>query len=336
MTQRRRGVLFTVLPGEGRAGRSWEVPRWLLVVGVLAIGQIGVSAGLIGFYMQAQLGIRGRSAQFIERSNRKRERWGVFETTLPTRKFRTLTEMRRRAALSRALHLGLGSRQVASTLLGGHVEERWQREVDAHGKSTGTLLWPVRNGWFVRGYGSGEDGYHLAVDIMGDRGTDVLAAADGIVGYAGDTVRGYGNLLMLVHPGGFITAYAHNEKFYVVPGQRVKAGQVVAALGNTGISRGPHVHFEFMHGGNNCDPLALFRPGVRHRAGHLGEILQAIWMPSTKPPVQVACAPRRRHPHSRWVHDEEGVAHTKSNDSRHAAYRVQQSVDVANLQQTLQ
>ena len=192
----------------------------------------------------------------------------------------------------------------------------------------------MRDGWFVRGYGAGEGGYHLAVDIMGERGTDVLAAADGIVGYASDTVRGYGNLIMLIHPGGFITMYAHNERFAVVPGQLVKSGQVIAALGNTGISRGPHVHFEFMYGGNNCDPLALFRPGVRHRAGHLGEILQARWLPTGPQPVQVACGRRRRHPHSRWGHGEDDVAEVESIQGHHQVDRDQQASGVAQLQQT--
>lgn len=334
MTERRRGVLFTLIPGPGRSGRSWEVPRWALISGVLAIGQIGVFAGLLGYYLQTQVDIQGHSAQFVEISESVNEHWGNFQSALSTRKMKTMNEMRRRAALSRALRLGLGSRRTATTLLGGHVEEEWEREVERRSKSAGTLLWPVRDGWFVRGYGSGEGGYHLAVDIMGERGTDVMAAADGIVGYAGDKVRGYGNLLMIIHPGGFITAYAHNQKFYVVPGQTVKAGQTVAALGNTGISRGPHVHFEFMHGGKNCDPLALFRPGVRHRAGHLGEILQTVWMPTDKAPVQVACAHRRRHPHSRWVHEDEGVADTQPADSSHAAYVSQQATGMAQLQQT--
>ena len=63
-----------------------------------------------------------------------------------------------------------------------------------------TLRWPVPRGWFVRGYGSGEGGYHRAVDVAGEIGSDVVAAAGGIVGYAGDQVRGYGNLILIVHP----------------------------------------------------------------------------------------------------------------------------------------
>jgi murein DD-endopeptidase MepM/ murein hydrolase activator NlpD len=199
-----------------------------------------------------------------------------------------------------AMKLGLGTRRVASQLLGGHVAPEWQRAAEAGEPGDGTLLWPVRDGWFVRGYGSGEGGYHLAVDIMGERGSDVLAAAPGIVGYSGHALRGYGNLVMLVHPGGWVTMYAHNERNHVVAGQRVKRGQPIADLGNTGISRGPHVHFEFIHAGQNCDPLALFRPGVRHRPGHLSAIEPLTWRSDEAPPRGVRCAPRRKHPRSRW------------------------------------
>jgi murein DD-endopeptidase MepM/ murein hydrolase activator NlpD len=152
----------------------------------------------------------------------------------------------------------------------------------------------------VRGYGSGEGGYHLAMDIMGERGSDVLAAADGIVGYAGHEERGYGRIVILVHAGGWVTMYAHNDSNYVVPGQRVSRGQAIASLGNTGISRGPHVHFEFMHGGRNCDPAPLFRPGIRHRWGGISDLVPTGWMEADARPKSVACDRRRRHPRSRY------------------------------------
>ncbi|MBK8592341.1 MAG: M23 family metallopeptidase, partial [Sandaracinaceae bacterium] len=128
----------------------------------------------------------------------------------------------------------------------------------------GTLRWPVTNGRFVRGYGSGEQGYHLAVDIAGDIGWNVRAAAPGLVGYSGDGIRGYGNIVLVIHQGGWVTLYAHNSVNFVVAGERVRAGGVLAEVGSTGISRGPHVHFEFMYAGQNCDPAELFRPGLRY------------------------------------------------------------------------
>jgi murein DD-endopeptidase MepM/ murein hydrolase activator NlpD len=187
--------------------------------------------------------------------------------------------------------------------LAGSVKASW---IEAAGgdELPGTLRWPVGNGWYVRGWGSGEGGYHLATDIMGEMGWNVRAAAAGIVGYSGDGVRGYGNMVILIHPGGWVTMYAHNSANFVVAGQRVPAGGIIAELGSTGISRGPHVHFEFMYKGKNCEPDVLFRPGVRHRSGAIQELRYASWTAPDDRPSTVRCAPRRHHPRSRWVIDE--------------------------------
>lgn len=208
---------------------------------------------------------------------------------------------RQRQALALARRLGLGTREVAGKLLRGRVEPRWERAARGGNRMPGTLRWPVTNGWFVRGYGSGEGGYHLAVDIMGEIGWNVRAAAPGIVGYAGNEVRGYGNIVLLIHPGGWVTLYAHNSANSVVAGERVPRGGIIGEVGSTGISRGPHVHFELMHDGKNCDPAALFRPGIRHRNGNLTPIAAATWLRPGDRPSSVRCAPRRRHPQSRWV-----------------------------------
>ncbi|MGF1468143.1 MAG: LysM peptidoglycan-binding domain-containing protein [Sandaracinaceae bacterium] len=216
---------------------------------------------------------------------------------------RQLTRAQRRA-LVRARRLGLGTRQVASALLRGRVESRWERAASQgwrRGRTPGTLRWPVTRGWFVRGYGSGEGHYHLAVDIMGRIGWNVRAAAAGIVAYAGNEVPGYGNMVLVVHPGGWVTMYAHNSTNLVVAGQRVPKGGILGEVGSTGISRGPHVHFELMHDGKNCDPAALFRPGVRHRDGHHSPIERVTWSHADDRPARVRCHPRRRHPRSRWV-----------------------------------
>jgi len=213
---------------------------------------------------------------------------------------------RQQRALQRARNLGLGTRQVASQLLRGQVEQRWIN-ASTRGNSSrlpGSLRWPITNGWYVRGYGSGAGGYHLAIDIMGRIGWNVRAAAPGIVAYAGDEVPGYGNMVLLVHPGGWVTMYAHNSANSVVAGERVPRGGIVGEVGSTGISRGPHVHFELMYDGRNCDPTFLFRPGVRHRDGHLSDLPRATWRRSDQRPDDVACDRRRRHPQSRWVSRE--------------------------------
>ena len=209
-------------------------------------------------------------------------------------------------ALGLARNLGLGTRQVASSLLHGHVDARWIRAASRRGgrRMPGSLRWPVANGWFVRGFGSGEGGYHLAVDIMGHIGWNVRAAAAGIVAYSGDEVPGYGNLVLMVHPGGWVTMYAHNSANSVVAGQSVPSGGIVGEVGSTGISRGPHVHFEFIYDGQNCDPAALFRPGIRHRDGHLSPLPTVDWLRPTPRPDRVRCHVRMRHPRSRWVTHE--------------------------------
>ena len=212
---------------------------------------------------------------------------------------RQLSGLQRRA-LALAQRLGLGTRQAASALLRGRVERRWVHAAGGD-RLPGHLRWPVTNGWFVRGYGSGEGGYHLAVDIMGRIGWNVRAAAPGIVGYAGNEVPGYGNMVILIHPGGWVTMYAHNSANSVVAGQRVPRGGIIGEVGSTGISRGPHVHFELIFDGKNCDPAMLFRPGIRHRDGHLSPIPRVDWVRPEALPERVRCAPRRRHPRSRWV-----------------------------------
>ncbi len=210
-----------------------------------------------------------------------------------------------RAARPIARRLGLGTRAAASDLLRGLPHVQWVRAAGGRrDRSPGTLRWPVARGRFVRGYGSGEGGYHLAVDIAGDVGWNVRAAAPGIVGYSGNEVRGYGNLVLLVHPGGWVTMYAHNSTNFVVAGERVPRGGILAEVGSTGISRGPHVHFEFMAGGKNCDPAALFRPGVRHRGGRLSPIPPVSWTRPDRRPREVRCDRRRRHPRSGLVVNE--------------------------------
>jgi len=209
---------------------------------------------------------------------------------------------RRAQALAR--RLGLGTSRAAHRLLGGRTDPRWVRAAGGRrNRFPGTLRWPVTHGRYVRGYGSGDGGYHLGMDIAGSTGWNVRASAPGIVGYAGDGIRGYGNVVIVIHPGGWLTMYAHNSMIYVVAGERVPAGAVLAELGSTGISRGPHVHFEFMYNGQNCDPATLFRPGVRH-LHRLAHIERQTWTSPGARPEGLRCHHRIRFPHSRWVEQE--------------------------------
>jgi len=85
-------------------------------------------------------------------------------------------------------------------------------------------------------------------------GTPVRASASGTVRYAGNELRGYGNLVLIEHSGGYVTAYAHNEVLTVKRGQTVKRGEVVARSGQTGNVKTPQLHFEIRKGTQSLDP----------------------------------------------------------------------------------
>ena len=102
---------------------------------------------------------------------------------------------------------------------------------------------------------------HEGIDLPAPTGTPVLAAADGEVVYAGDGIRGYGNLVVLQHPGDLLTVYAHNSALFVAQGQRVRAGDRIAAVGQTGRATGPHLHFEVRQGQVPRDPMTYLSRG---------------------------------------------------------------------------
>ncbi len=186
--------------------------------------------------------------------------------------------------------------KAAGKLLAGRPEANWVRAAGAGTSLSGTLRFPVAKGHVTRGFGSGKGGYHQAVDIGGELGAKVYAAAAGIVGYADNGVSGYGNMTILVHPGGQITTYAHNQKNLVVAGQRVARGALIAQLGSSGLSKGPHVHFELLFDGQNCDPMPLFRPPARRKNGKLADSVLSFWKYANKRPKSVRCGVRKHHP----------------------------------------
>lgn len=118
----------------------------------------------------------------------------------------------------------------------------------------GKLRWPVK-GRILQGFGPRSDGSHNdGVDIAVPAGTDVLAAENGVVAYAGNEVRTYGNLVLIRHDNGWVTAYAYNDKLLVQRGDRVKRGQPIAKAGKTGAADQPQVHFEVRVGSKPVDP----------------------------------------------------------------------------------
>ena len=122
------------------------------------------------------------------------------------------------------------------------------------------FLWPV-HGRVIVGFGPRAGGLHNdGINILARRGTGVRAAENGLVAYSGNELRGFGNLLLLKHRDGWITAYAHNETLLVKVGQKVKRGQLIARVGATGGVARPQLHFELRRGVRVVDPIRHLQP----------------------------------------------------------------------------
>jgi murein DD-endopeptidase MepM/ murein hydrolase activator NlpD len=121
--------------------------------------------------------------------------------------------------------------------------------------SSGKFRWPAKgailHGFGKRGDGTQSDGIALSVPV----GTDVHAAGDGTVAYAGSELKGYGNLILVRHDNGFVTAYAHTSEIMVKRGDAIKRGQVIAKSGQTGSIDQPMLHFELRQGTKPVDPV---------------------------------------------------------------------------------
>ena len=127
-------------------------------------------------------------------------------------------------------------------------------------RGSGRFLWPVR-GSIVSDFGSKPGGLQNdGINIAARRGTPIRAAADGVVVYAGNELRGFGNLLLIKHSGGWVTAYAHAETLVVRRGQQVKRGQIVGRVGNTGSVTAPQLHFEVRRGSRPVNPRDYLGP----------------------------------------------------------------------------
>ncbi len=102
---------------------------------------------------------------------------------------------------------------------------------------------------------------HKGIDLAAPRGTAVMSAHDGSVIYTGKGFKGYGKMVMIESPEGWATLYGHLDKIIVHEGAVVKQGEVIGALGNTGRSSGPHLHFEIRKLDGPVDPLPLLPAG---------------------------------------------------------------------------
>lgn len=129
------------------------------------------------------------------------------------------------------------------------------RQAAPASNASAKLRWPVK-GRVVQGFGARADGTHNdGIDIAVPAGSDVLAAESGVVAYAGNEVKTYGNLVLVRHDNGLVTAYAYNDKLLVQRGERVKRGQPIAKAGRTGLADQPQLHFEVRVGSKPVDPI---------------------------------------------------------------------------------
>ena len=117
-----------------------------------------------------------------------------------------------------------------------------------------SFRWPVR-GRLIAGFGSKHDGtQNDGINLAVPEGTPIKAADDGVVVYAGNELKGYGNLVLIQHTNGFVTAYAHASELMVKRGDTVTRGQVIAHAGQTGNVTSPQLHFEIRKGSTPVDP----------------------------------------------------------------------------------
>ena len=129
----------------------------------------------------------------------------------------------------------------------------------------GQFMWPSNTTRVTSPYGyrihpvTGRQKFHSGVDIGAPYGTNIYAANSGTVVVAGYNTGGYGNYVIINHGGGYSTLYAHCSSLRVSRGQQVQRGQVIANCGSTGMSTGPHIHFEIQLNGKTTNPMQYFR-----------------------------------------------------------------------------
>ena len=129
------------------------------------------------------------------------------------------------------------------------------------GNSSVSLRWPVR-GKVIQGFGpKATGGQNDGINVAVPEGTPIKAAEDGVVAYAGSELKGYGNLVLVRHSNGFVTAYAHASELSVKKGESIKRGQVIGKAGSTGNVTSPQLHFEVRKGATPVDPTQYLTGG---------------------------------------------------------------------------
>jgi murein DD-endopeptidase MepM/ murein hydrolase activator NlpD len=136
------------------------------------------------------------------------------------------------------------------------VAESSEKERGVHKKLN--FLWPIE-GAISDAFDESENKRHLGIDITSPLGTPIKASNSGTVIYCGNTIKGYGNLIILRHSEEFVTVYAHNHMNLVEEGDHVERGQIIGKVGQTGRATGPHLHFEIRKNNRAVDPLPYLK-----------------------------------------------------------------------------
>ncbi|MEQ9520202.1 MAG: peptidoglycan DD-metalloendopeptidase family protein [Parvibaculum sp.] len=150
---------------------------------------------------------------------------------------------------------GAGQNQVVDA--NGAPRPMEKPALDTPPPATGEFIWPAE-GRIISRFGPKADGLHNdGINIAVPEGTPVKVAQSGVVAYAGNELRGYGNLLLVRHENGWMTAYAHNGELLVQRGATVTKGQTIALAGRTGSVQTSQIHFEIRRGSQAMDPMKV-------------------------------------------------------------------------------
>lgn len=154
---------------------------------------------------------------------------------------------------------GRVSGRIESSVLGAIPQSQMPKApVASVRRGAGQLQWPLRGVLYAR-FGRKGKSPHDGIDLAAPAGTPVRTAGEGAVLFAGPQ-QGYGLLVIIEHVHGLVTVYAHNRDLRVRTGQRIREGQVIATVGESGKTSGPHLHFEVRQDGAPIDPLEVLGP----------------------------------------------------------------------------
>ena len=246
---------YTMRPGDSLYGisRSYGVPVAELQQANGITDARGLKAGAVLRVPDTAGALRRSRCSRLRSIRRRRSRSRISSrATFPRRPSRPSSTARAPRERQQPVHAGCDAQHdIAST--GAIAPPAQPQQSVARGNDK--LRWPV-SGRIITGFGQRSDGTHNdGINLSVPLGTSVHAAESGTVAYAGSELKGYGNLILLRHDNGWVTAYAHNDQLNVKRGDKVQRGQVIATAGRTGSVDQPQVHFELRQGSKPVDPV---------------------------------------------------------------------------------